>query len=50
MKENCSFNGTVDINGAAHTWSSVLMYDYSTANASGNLADTVRIIYIYINA
>ena len=50
VKENCSFNGTVDINGAAHTWSSVLMYDYSTANASGNLADTVRIIYIYINA
>ena len=50
VKENCSFNGSVDINGAAHTWSSVLMYDYSTANASGNLADTVRIIYISINA
>ena len=50
VKENCSFSGTVDINGAAHAWSSVLMYDYSTANASGNLADTVRIIYIYVNA
>ena len=50
MKENCSFSGQVDINGASHDWSSVLLYDYSTANASGNLADTIRIIYIYVNA
>ncbi len=50
VKENCSFSGQVDINGASHNWSSVLLYDYSTANASGNLADTIRIIYIYVNA
>ena len=50
VKENCSFGGQVDINGASHDWSSVLLYDYSTANASGNLADTIRIIYIYVNA
>lgn len=50
VKENCSFSGQVDINGTAHNWSSVLLYDYSTANASGNLADTIRIIYIYVNA
>ena len=50
VKENCSFSGQVDINGASHDWSSVLLYDYSTANASGNLADTIRIIYIYVNA
>ena len=50
MKESCSFNGTADIDGAAHEWSSVLLYDYTTANASGNLADTIRTIYVYINA
>ncbi len=50
VKENCSFSGNVDINGASHAWSSVLLYDYSTANTSGNLADTIRIIYVYVNA
>ena len=50
MKESCSFSGTVDLAGAAHEWSAVLLYDYKTANASGNLADTIRIIYVYINA
>lgn len=50
VKENCSFSGTVDIAGAPHEWSSVLSYDYTTANTSGNLADTIRIIYVYINA
>ncbi len=50
VKENCSFSGNVDLNGSSHAWSSVLLYDYSTANTSGNLADTIRIIYVYINA
>ncbi|MEC4183342.1 histone-lysine N-methyltransferase [Adlercreutzia sp. R21] len=49
-KEYCSFNGTVDVEGVEHTWSAVLSYDYSMANASGNLADTVRTIFVYINA
>ena len=40
----------MDIDGAPHEWSAVLSYDYSTANTSGNLADTIRIIYVYINA
>ncbi len=50
VKETCSFNGSVDIDGAPHEWSSVLLYDYTTANASGNLADTIRTVYIYLNA
>ncbi|WP_080798293.1 histone-lysine N-methyltransferase [Arabiibacter massiliensis] len=50
VKENCSFSGTVELDGAEHEWSSVLLYDYATANMSGNLADTIRIIYVYINA
>lgn len=49
-KEYCSFNGTVDLDGAPHTWSAVLSYDYSMANASGNLADTVRTIFVYVNS
>jgi hypothetical protein len=28
----------------------VLSYDYSMANASDNLADTVRTIFIYVNS
>lgn len=50
VKENCSFSGTADVEGASHEWSAVLSYDYTTANASGNLADTIRTIYVYINA
>ncbi len=49
-KESCNFSGTADVNGTAHSWSSVLLYDYSAANQSGNLADTIRVIYIYVNA
>ena len=49
-KEYCSFSGEADVEGASHTWSAVLSYDYSMANASGNLADTVRTIFIYVNA
>ena len=50
VKEYCPFTGQVDIDGTPHTWSAVLSYDYTVANASGNLADTIRIIYVYINA
>ncbi len=49
-KETCSFSGSVDVGGTSRNWSSVLTYDYSTANTSGNLADTIRLIYIYINS
>lgn len=52
MKESCSFSGTIDLDGVSHEWSSVLLYDYTMANAVGSssLSDTVRIIYVYINA
>ena len=48
MEENCSFAGTVEINGVPYEWSAVLVYDYRLANASGNLADTIRQIYLYL--
>ncbi len=47
--ESCSFDGTVDQDGATYHWSAVLSYDYSMANATGNLADTMRTIYVYIS-
>ena len=50
VKENCSFSGSADVDGVAHEWSATLSYDYTTANASGNLADTIRTIYVYVNA
>lgn len=48
--ENCSFSGPVDINGETYEWSAVLTYNYTTSNATGNLADTIRIIYVYVDA
>lgn len=48
--EKCSFDGTSTVGSATYNWSSVLSYDYTAANASGNLADTVRQITIYISA
>ncbi len=50
VREECSFEGAVDINGAPHQWSAVLSYDYTSANTSGNLADTIRTIYVYVNS
>ena len=48
-RERYSFSGDVDVNGQPCTWSSVLSYDYSNANLTGNLANTVRVIYVYVS-
>ena len=50
VKEYCSFSGSGQADAATYQWSAVLSYDYATANATGNLADTVRLIYVYVNA
>ena len=47
-RERCSFEGDVDVNGTPCTWSSVLSYDYTTQLVTGDLSDTVRIIYVYL--
>lgn len=49
-KEQCSFAGTAKVEDKTYEWSSVLLYDYTAANASGNLADTVRTITVYVDA
>lgn len=48
VKERCSFEGDTEVNGKPCTWSSVLSYDYATQVVTGNLSDTVRIIYVYV--
>lgn len=50
VKEYCSFEGEAEGKDGSYTWSAVLSYDYSTANATGNLTDTVRLVYVYVNA
>lgn len=48
-KENCSFEGVgTASDGATLPWSAILTYDYTTANATGNLADTIRTVYVYV--
>ena len=49
IRESYTFEGSGTANdGSAHDWSAVLTYDYTAANASGNLADTVRQISVYV--
>ena len=48
VRERCPFSGEITINGHPCTWSAVLSYDYTAMNLSGNMNDTVRIIYAYI--
>ncbi len=49
LKEKYSFDGKAKNGKKSYEWSAVLTYDYSSANASDNLADTIRTIYIYID-
>lgn len=49
VNERYAFSGTAEQAGVTYEWSAVLRYDYTTANASGNLADTTRQIYVYVN-
>lgn len=49
VRERSSFEGATEVNGAPAIWSSVLSYDYTTQVVTGNLNDTVRIIYVYVS-
>ena len=48
VKESYSFEGDTEVDGAPCTWSAVLSYDYTTQILTGNLSDTVRVIYAYL--
>lgn len=47
-RERCSFEGDANVNGTPCTWSAVLSYDYTTQVITGDLSDTVRVIYVYV--
>ena len=47
-QEVYTFEGTGEADGASYAWSCKLSYDYSAANVSGNLADTIRQVYLYV--
>ncbi len=49
-REYFSFEGVAPATGggAERAWSAVLSYDYTLANTTGNLADTMRTIYVYV--
>lgn len=48
VKERCSFEGSAEVGGVPCSWSAVLSYDYTTQVLTGNLTDTVRVIYVYV--
>lgn len=51
VQEAYSFSGTSKAtDGSDHEWTCRLSYDYSAANVSGNLADTIKLVQLYINA
>ena len=49
-KERCSFEGSTTVNNTPCTWSAVLSYDYTRQVFTGNLSDTIRVIYVYVTA
>lgn len=48
VRERCSFGGETAVAETPCEWSAVLSYDYTTQVVTGNLADTVRVIYVYL--
>lgn len=49
VKEQCAFDGSTNQGGIDYDWTSVLVYNYTAANATGNLSDTVRQVYVYVS-
>lgn len=47
-RESYTFSGTGEVDSKQYKWSSTLTYDYTMANTTDNLAETVRTIYVYI--
>jgi hypothetical protein len=48
VKESYAFKGDTEVDGVPCTWSAVFSYDYTTQVLTGNLSDTVRVIYAYL--
>lgn len=51
VQEHANFQGQgVGSNGVVYNWSARLIYDYTRANSTGNLADATHVIYVFIDA
>lgn len=48
ITEQTSFNGTGKQGDGVYDWGATLTYDYSNANQSGNLADTIRRVSVSV--
>ncbi len=47
-EEKCTFTGTSTVDGKEYGWTVRLSYDYSAANVSDKLSDTIKLIYLYV--
>lgn len=51
VQESYQFSGTANAtDGSECSWNCRLTYDYSAANVSGNLADTIKRVQLYVGA
>ena len=50
-QESYTFTGEAPAtaDGATHSWQCRVNYDYSAANVSNNLSDTLRLFYVYVS-
>lgn len=46
--EECAFHGVASANGVSYLWDAEVDYDYEEANKTGNLANTVKKITVYV--
>lgn len=50
VQEHATFQGEgVGKDGRTYAWAAQIVYDYTRANATGNLADASHVIYVYID-
>lgn len=48
-KQSLTFNGEGTAAGMTYQWTGTISYDYSKANASSNLADTIRVVTVGVS-
>lgn len=49
-EEKYTFTGTSTVDGKEYGWTARLSYDYSAANVSDKLSDTIKLLYLYVGA
>lgn len=49
VAEVCDFTGTSSVGDENYSWRATVSYDYSYANETGNLINTVRVLAVYVS-